>query len=376
MLPGGTDAGYRALLVGAHTPTSRVEVWRSGVRIDTYGAAGLPFYDGTLSATLTSQVSRQVSFSVPEELYPGEDDITALLAPWGNELRVFMGIKPGAGIPYEFQVFRGRINSASLDEDGEVTVSCVDRGGDVNDSGFLGPEMSQAGNVITNEFHRVVNDGVIDATFGTDDVNNQLTPQLNWEWDRGGACDDLATAVAGYWYALANGDYVLRQVPWTRPQVITLTLRDGDGGELLVAVPVLSRQNVFNAVMVVGERAEADTVPVSAVVQDSDPASPTYFGGPFGRKTKLVNAQGVSTQGQALSLARSTLNQARSLKATWTTSNTPDPSMELGDAVYIQARNQPRSAQVLASFSMPVDGSGPMNCTWRSLSPDLIEGAS
>lgn len=375
MLPGGTDPLYRSLLAGSHHPTSRIEIWRSGVRVDTFGSEGLPNWDGTLSATLTSQVSRQFSFSVAETLYPGEDD-AALLAPWGNEVRAFMGIKPGAGVPYEFQVFRGRINTVNLEAEGTVSVSCVDRGGDVNDAGFLGPAVSQVGNVVTDEFRRVVNDGVLDATFGVFDVNAQLTPLLTWEWDRGGACDDLATAVAGYWYALGNGDYVLRQVPWTKRQTILVTLRDGPGGELYTAVPSLSRANVFNGVIVTGEQVDTASPPVFAVVQDFDPASRTYWGGPFGRKTKQVNAQGVTTQGQALALARSTLNQARSLQATWTTSQTPDPSMELGDAVYIIARNQPRSAQVLASFAMPFDGGGPMNCTWRALTPDLIEGAS
>jgi hypothetical protein len=373
MLPGGTDPLYRAMLAGAHRPTARIEIWRQGVRIDNYGAAGVPFIDGQLSATLTSQVSRNLNFSVNEDLWPGED-IGALLAPWGNEARVWMGVKPGAGTPFEWQVFRGRINQPVLTETA-VTVPCVDRGGDVNDSGFIGPENSQVGNIIATEFRRVINDGVEDATFGTFDVPAQRTPALEWEWDRGSAADDLATAVGGYWYALANGDYVLRRIPWTVEQVPILTLSDGDGGTLYSAIPELSRNEVFNIVTVVGERGDG-TLPVYATVQDNDITSPTWVGGAFGRKSKLIRAQAVVNQGQALSLGNAALSQSRSLRATWQVSMTCDPSMELGDAFWIEARNQPPSAQVLASFSMPISGDGAMTAAFRALPPHLVGVAS
>lgn len=364
MLTGGTDALYRNLLASGHRPTARLEVWRSGVRIDTYGKAGVPFYDGNLSATLSSQVTRQLSFSVREELWPA-NDVSGLLAPWGNEIRAYMGIKPGAGIPYEWQIFRGRINGSELGDD-NMPIVCVDRAGDINDSGFLGPAASQTTNSITEEFVRVVKDGVDDATFGTFDVTHANTPALSWEWNRGSALDDLASASGAYWYALANGDYVLRRIPWTIAQTPILTLRDGDGGTLLTATPALSRDNVFNAVIVAGERADGD-LPVYAIASDNNPASPTYINGAFGIKTKTINIQAVINQGQAAQLARTALQQARSLTQNWTVSMTPDPSMELGDCYQIQARGQVPVTQILSSFTLPLAGSEPMTAQLRAL---------
>lgn len=370
MLAGGTDGAYRALLAGPYHPITRIEVWRQGVRIDPFSHEGLPFFEGSISATLVSQVTRQLSLTCDGSMYPVEPD--DLLAPYGNELRVFQGIKPGAGIPYEWPTFRGRINEVELDTDGSMSLGALDRAADINDAGFAVPENSTIGSLVSLEFARIVTEGVPDATFGTFDVQVTTTPQLTWEESRGSACDDLANAASAYWYALADGSYVLRRVPWAIPQVPIIVLSDGPGGTLTTAIPRRSRENVFNVVTVVGERADG-TAPVYATASDSDPTSPTYTGGPFGVKSKLVRAQATSTSSQALTLARTSLLQARSLTQAWNVSTTADPALELGDAVTISARDLPPEVQVVSSFTLPLTGAGPMGITFRALQPGLVE---
>ncbi len=370
MLPGGTDLAYRALLAGPYHPTTRIEVWRQGVRIDPFGNEGLPFFDGNITATLVSQVTRQLSLNTDGSMYPRIP--TDLLAPYGNELRVFQGIKPGAGVPYEWPTFRGRINEVELDTDGSMSLGALDRAADINDAGFSVPENSTVGATISLEFARIVTEGVPDATFGTFDVLISTTPQLTWEEDRGAACDDLASAASAYWYALSDGSYVLRRVPWAIPQIPVIELSDGPGGTLSTAIPRRSRENVFNVVTVVGERADG-TPPVFATVSDSDVTSPTYTGGAFGVKSKLVRAQGASTSSQALTLARTSLLQARSLTQAWNVSTTADPALELGDAVTINARDLPPEVQVVSSFTLPLTGASPMGITFRALQPGLVE---
>lgn len=376
MLAGGDDPGYRDLLKSGFHPYTRVEVWRSGERIDSYGSDGVPFFSGSISATLTSQVTRQLSMQVDESLWPADE--TGLLAPYGNELRVWQGIR-GAGaqrssgeyVPYTWQTFRGRINECTLQTNGVMTIGALDRAADVNDAGFNGPENSTAGVVVTTEFRRLVNEGVIDATFGTFDVIAAVTPILTWEWDRGGACDDLATAASAYWYALANGDYVMREVPWTKPQTPILTLSDGPTGELVSAQPTISRENVFNVVTVVGERADG-TAPVFATVSDFNVDSPTYVDGPFGVKAKLVRAQAAQNQAQANTIANTTLSQARALTQSWDIELPVDPSIELGDTFIIDARDLPQQTQVVASFALPLTADT-MSISLRALQPGLLE---
>jgi hypothetical protein len=369
MLPGGTDPAYRALLAAPHAPYTRIEVWREGVRIDTYGEEGLPFSNGAITATLASQVTRQLSMAVDESLYPATDD--ALLAPYGNELRVFQGIKPGAGVPYEWQTFRGKIQDTGMG-DFTVDIQAADRASEVKESGFLRPDNSLVGDPMTSEFRRLVLDGVPSATFGTFDLITNLTPQLTWEQDRGGACDDLAKGSNSYWYALANGDYVMRLIPWTVDQTPLVELRDGEGGSVSTATPTKSRENVYNSIVVIGERTDG-TAPVFAIAQDLDASSPTYVGGAFGVKTMLIRAQASVNQAQALSLARDTLRYAKALTQSWQISTTFDPSMELGDCLGITARGLQRDIQVVASFQFPLIATRPMSVSTVALRPGALE---
>jgi hypothetical protein len=370
MLPGGTDPGYRALLAAPHTPYTRVEVWREGVRIDEYGEEGLPFSNGAISATLASQVTRQLSIAVDESLYPASD--SALLAPYGNELRVFQGIKPGAGVPYEWQTFRGKIQDSELG-DFTVDIRAADRASEVKESGFLRPDNSIVNDPVTQELRRLITDGVPTATFGTFDNITNLTPQLTWEQDRGSACDDLSKGSGSFWYALANGDFVMRFIPWTVDQTAVVELADGEGGSISTASPSKSRENVYNSIVVIGERTDG-TAPVYAVAQDLDPTSPTYVGGAFGVKTMLIRAQAAVNQAQALSLARDTLRYAKALTQSWQLTTTFDPSMELGDCIGITARGLQRDVQVVAAFQFPLIATRPMAVSTVALRPGALEG--
>jgi hypothetical protein len=366
MYAGGLDATYRSMLAYGARVSSRIEVWRSGSRIDTYGSLGLPKYGGSIAATLMSQVARQMSVATDGALFP--DDVDDLLAPWGNELRVYHLVQAGAGVPYEFPTFRGRINDVSLNDEGDLLLQCIDRGGDVNDSQFSVPENANVGATVTSEFRRLVSEGVLDAEFGDFDFITEVTPTLTWEWDRGSACDDLAAAGNAFWYALANGDYVMRYIPWTIDQEPLLTLTQGEGGVLTSAVPSLSRENVYNVVTVVGERGDGET-PVWSVLADNDPASPTYVDGGFGRKGKLINLQTVVTQGQAQILARAALRQAKSLSRSWDLALPIDPSIELGDCFSIVARGLGPDVQVAHQFQLPLLGSETMTMSTRALQP-------
>lgn len=368
MLPGGTDALYRALLAGSHEPTTRVEVWASGVRVDTYGTAGVPFFEGSISATLTSQVTRDLSLTCQRSLWP--DNATDLLAPYGNELRVFQGIKPGAGVPYEWQTFRGQISEVVLDEDETVSLSAVDRAGGIADAGFILPENSEPTNTLTAEFRRIVLDALPDATFGTFDPINGVTPVVTWEWDRSTALDDLAKAGSSFWYTLANGDFVMRLIPWTVFQTPLMVLADGAGGVLTSAIPTRSRVDVFNGITAVGEQTDG-SIPVYATQFDNDPASPTFVGGKFGLKSKLLQAPAAQSQQQALSMARTALRQATSLTIGWSVGMATDPSLELGDTFVISARGLAPSTQVVSGYSLSLSA-GIMGITLRALQPGLV----
>jgi hypothetical protein len=220
---------YRQALAGSHNAYSRVEVWRSGIQVEELTLTGSPapsslanvvrgapvFLGGSVRATLASRVARTLSLTVPAWLYPWDN--TDVLAPWGNEIRAYRGIRYGSGEMDEFPIFRGPIVDAKPQGNGTATISAADRAQDVVGSSFAAPSVANVGALVPTEYKRLVLDALPDATFGTFSAITTTVPTLSYDYDRGAALDGLAKVAGSYWYALANGDFVLRFVPCALP---------------------------------------------------------------------------------------------------------------------------------------------------------------
>lgn len=377
MLPGGADLLYRRVLAAPHHDYARVEVWSGqGVRLDTGvpgmlrsrwladGEDGLVFLSGSVSATLNNRVARNLTLTVPFYMYP--DDPSDLLAPFGNELRVYVGITLGDGsTQYSWQVFRGRIRDVQQSSDGTCTVQCSDRATDIQDVNFISPENSNTGNTISEEFQRLIIDAVPNATFGASDDFSKLMQPVTWEFERAAALDEMARSVGALWYPLANGDFVLRRFPWTvsAPPVITVT--DQQGGTVNAWMVRRSRDSIFNVVTLTGERLNGDD-PVYATASDITVGSPTNVAGNFGIKSRQERLQQPSTQGGASATAEELLRTYIAPVEEWTLIAVPDASLELGDVLRVQVNGRD-VIQVVTGFALPIGLAGDMTISTRSL---------
>lgn len=360
MLTGGLDPLYRRALAAPHTEYVLVEVLDGAGNVLTIPKQnradplvnGLKFLPGSaVNATLSSRVSRTLTLVVDQSLYP--DDPSDLLAPYGNRIRATRGIEFGDGGRYAWTVFTGRIQEAVLAPDGTCVVPAADRSLEVAEFGFQFPTNSQAGATVNAEFIRLVSDALSDAVFGTSDTFFQTVPQLTWESDRAGAIDEMATTVGAFWYALADGSFVLRRYAWTVASPPLLTLSDGEGG-ILMGSPSRDRDGVWNSIGVSGERADG-TTPVFAIAQDLNPASATYVNGPFGQRHRHIRLQTPQTQGSAQTAANDWLRRSIGLFETWRWSQPPDAALELGDVVSLNAFDRTGIIQVVSGFSLPLD---------------------
>lgn len=388
MLPRGFDLAYRAALEQPHTPTNRIEVYSAaGVLIGTgvpkdLDLAGLPinptfrYASAAVSATLTSRVSRTLSMTVAANLYPWRD--TDTLAPFGNYVRAFRGIAYGSGIGWEWEVFRGRINDANLGSDDTVAVTCQDLAIDVVESGFETPRQSARPTAtVQTQYETLVREALPDAEFGyAIPPRPYKVPPLTWEYDRGRALDDLATGIGAFWYPLADGTFTLLPIPWGQPDQVTVArIMDGKatgtGERIINASSVrVSRDGVYNAVVVSGERSDGSP-PVTYIARNLQTNSPTYWGGPFGKKVKPpMQLQGVTTPEQARVAAVTALTRAGALSRPWTVDMVPDAALELGDALDVAAKGR-EAVQIIAAFTMPLTSSGLMRLGLRDLDPGL-----
>jgi hypothetical protein len=334
-------------------------------------AESVTFATGTMQAKLGSRVVRDLDLTFDESMFPWEDD--DLLAPFGNELRAYKGVRFAEGTEYIWPIFRGKIQSAEMDPGGFVAVSATDRAQEVLDNQFQSPAFSVVGEPVLDEIVRVIRDRLPGATFGTHDVFYAKVPQLSWEQDPGSALDEMATALGAFWYPLADGEFVVRLYPWTVRRDPVVSLRDGDGGMILASSPARVRGG-YNVVVVTGERADG-SAPVSAFDEDDDPASPTYVDGPYGRRTLVRRLNTPTSPEMAKAAARALRRRTTALTTAWRLSMTPDAAMELGDVLDLEVRGRTGVVQVVESITMPLGtGAGAMDVQGRAQVFDKLAG--
>lgn len=368
MLPGGLDASYRQALASAHERYFLVEVLDGAGNVLPVPAdrrsdeGGLIFIGGTVSATLGNRVSRNLDLTLDETLYPVFPD--AILAPYGKRIRVTAGIQFAEGTLYRWVIFTGRIQNDVNAVNGQVTLSAADRGNEVVEAEFLAPQNSNFGATVFDQFQDLIITGVPDATFGISDRPPLRMPLLAWESDRAGALDEMATSAGTYWYALANGDFVLRRYAFGTDAPSVLTLHDGPDGTINAA-PARGRFNIYNSVTVTGERADG-TAPVYGVAQDLNPASPTYVLGEFGLRHITLRLRTPQTQGDALGAALDYLKTSVALTEAWTWGQPMDAALELGDVVTLNARGESGIIQVVSAFVISLEAAGAMSVTGRA----------
>jgi hypothetical protein len=376
MIPPQTTL-YRQALGGPHNAYSRVEVWKAGILQEEFNQYDplLPtnrpvFYTGSVRSTLNSRVARTLSMNVPDRLYPYTD--ADLLDPFGSHLKAYRGIRYGDGMVDEFPIFNGPIKSVTPQQGGVAQVQAADLANEVIFAGFLGPSQADTGADVVTEFKRLVSGGYPAAVFGSSDAFTNSVPALSYDTDRGAALDSLAKAAGAFWYALADGRFVIRHIPWT-VALKTQALPMGSGAEgdlpypgtVSSAWPDKSNDGVVNRLILSGERPDG-SAPFFAVVEDTDPASKTWIGGPYGVKAVTIRLTSVDNAATALSAAKASFARAKARTEPWRINCTPDASLELGDPIALFWRSHFKQ-QIIASYTMPLEANGSMSIDGRDL---------
>lgn len=119
-----------------------------------------------------------------------------------------------------------------------------------------------------------------------------------------------------------------------------------------------------NSVTVVSERMDG-TDPVRVTVRDTSPASPTLYGGKFGRRGLVVKVQTPLSTSEAQTLARSYLAAGVALTQQWESTVVADHTIEPGDCVRFKYRDQ-AAVQVVDRVVYPLGADEPMTLGSRA----------
>ncbi len=140
-------------------------------------------------------------------------------------------------------------------------------------------------------------------------TNKTLGKDMTWEADteRWRIISDIALAGNYEVYFAADGVLTMREQhdPLLTPSSLQLTT--GEGGNLVSRTARTSGSQIFNHVVVVGESSDSTVPLVFAEVLNTDPGSPTSVDR-IGQRTKRISSALVTTDNQALDLARTMLS--------------------------------------------------------------------
>jgi hypothetical protein len=369
MIEQGMTAEYRSAYNRPHRAIFRAEVWNHTEQIGEIAE----ILGGGVDCALTSQITRRGSLTVPAALMPKDE--SGLLAPFGNRLRLYRGIRYG-NRDFMFRVFTGLIVKAERKPRQPCVVTFSDRAYEVDENDFEAVEESLNGRTVVEECVRLIREGVPLATFGTHDpINAQASPQV-FDDSRSQACDQLADAGGAFWYALADGRFVIRRVPWAyQPEGVNadpVAVYDESAGDLDSTSGTItdygtsmSRENVFNIVVGVADQPNG-TEPYRAAVRDTNAGSATYIGGKFGRRVLKVELPSAAGTAVVRHGAETALRRARASAESLPWEMIPDPTLELGDLVQVNIDGR-RLLRVVAEFNVPMTEGGLMTCSGRPI---------
>ena len=346
------SAGLALLLTAGYQMVARLEVINpaGAVILDSASSTVLNVTGGSISVDGSASFRRSVTgLTVVDptgSLIP--TSVSSYFSPAANnELRISVGAMVDGAPEYIPQgIFY--LEAAKVEDTSEgltISLSAYDRAGKYARANRINPKRFLASGDPTWPGGWPIKDAIaalLQDVYPTTSVNSDspaaLLPEQTvdsgadpWEAARG-----FADAMGYELFFDRYGDCQLRQVsdPNSTALATSWTYAEGAGSGLLGVVRDQSNEGVFNGAIVTGEN-PSNGSPVRAVVWDTDPASPTYYLGPYGKVPNFIQSDKIRTVAQATDKATAEVNKNKGLTEAVDFTIVPNPAIDPGDAVKI-----------------------------------------
>lgn len=347
-----TAADFADVISGSHSARFRctaVSGFQTGP--DPVGTE-LKLIDGEISLDGTADIRGTGSVTVAER-WPRVRNLS--LAPYGSEVFVARGVDLGITGTLWAPLGYYRINEVSQDgaAKGPLTLDLQDRMATIIDSRFLAPRQWMQGVTVGEVVDELVLEVYPDAVIIYDDDSNesQLGRSLIAEESRFDMLLTLADGLGKIVYWDGEGRLVFETAPDENTPIWALNA--GPRGVMTASERTISREGVYNAIVVLGEGAD-ELNPVRAVAYDAQETSPTFFGGPFGRVPRFYASPFITTQEQAENAAVNMLRKFLGAPYDVGASSIPNPALKPYDPIRVVYDDGTREMHVVESVDIPL----------------------
>jgi hypothetical protein len=353
---------FKAEIVKSHTVYSYVDVTSPTGQTFRLTATG-----GSVDIDRTADVRRKCSLDVVDpngNLTP--KNASSVLTPYGTEIRPYRGVKYTAGVlagSYEvvpLGVFR--LSEATVhDQVGgspSINISGYDLSRTVARAKFEDVYTVATGTNLVTAIQTIVQLSLPDTQFDTTATTMTATSPIVFDADSDpwAACQTIAASAAMEVYFTASGRCkVAPPVDIDHLPAPQWRYVEGDHCTMLDLEVKFSDDPGYNGVIVVGQAADGTTPAVRSVLWDTEPSSPTYYKGPYGKVPFFVSDSNITTQEQADAAAAATLNQILGFSSQLNVSAIVNPALDANDVIeVVRERSGVSGKFALDAISMPL----------------------
>lgn len=344
--------------------------------VDIYRGTSVVYKDAPLVAgSVASDRTRNTRWTATIDLglYPWE------LLPLIDIARSSFTVRRGiTTLGYEELLPLGtyRIDSITRANDGKVSITGTGLEGYVIDARFLVPRQPPYGRSTVQAIADLIGEAMpsVRAVLAMNTYDKPVTSTSAWARDRITAITDLADSIRAEVYADNTGTWVLKDNPTLQLPAPVFTVAAGDGGLLITETGGDTRDGVYNAVAVTGRADVQGQPPVFGWAYDSDPASPTYWGGAFGQKPRFYSSDLLATPEQCTATAKSQLHYALTAHRSFSFTSVDVCFLEAGDVVTVVHADGTKTNYLLDSTSLDLTVSGTLQATTHVMRNDLGAG--
>lgn len=363
MRPASTS--FFATIRGAHRAVFRARICTPGQTGVNPTGTEIPILAGDVQFDTTSDVNATLDLTT---IYDWPANSAAFGTPYGSEIFVERGVMYGNGIKEFVGLGYFRIDSVEQVHvpNGAIRITGSDRMANVRDGRALQPVQFGAGASFAAVVDFVIGDvvpGYTTAVYDFDAAGTAMVSSHILSEDRVQFLSDILGSYGKIGYFRYDGRFVVRTAPSATAQPV-YTIDQGASGVLVQMSRNINRDGVYNAVVASGESVD-NLPPVMSIAYDSNPASPTLFGGAFGKVPRFFSSSFLTTTLQCDTAAQSLLASAIGLPYNVSLGTVPNPALEGWDVVTVKYTSNQNETHILDKITYPLSVDGVMQMTTR-----------